>query len=94
MQELQHGQYKVHLLDNGDIQIQHNDHTIVWVDTFYQRESQNTGYNPLVLGRPAVQVYAENNDEPALSLSVDKEVVSLLSINTELTQPIELVRGT
>lgn len=81
-----HGQYKVVLCANGDIQIEHKGSQIVWVDNHYMGADNVPDGAEHQKGLPSVVVNAVNQDEPSVCLSIGEDKVYVNDINWEITE--------
>ena len=86
MKHIEHGQYKINLCANGDIQIEHKGSQIVWVDNHYMDADNVPDGAEHQKGLPSVIVNAVNQDEPSLCLSVGDDKVYVNDINWEITE--------
>lgn len=86
MKQIEHGQYKINLCDNGDIQIEHKGSQIVWVDNHYMDADNVPDGAEHQKGLPSVIVNAVNQDEPSVCLSVGDDKVYVNDIDWEITE--------
>ena len=79
-----HGKYQVHLLPNGDIQIEYGGSPIVWVDNYYVDPANVPKGEGHKEGLPHVVVNAVEQDEPSVCLSIGPSQVFLNSTDETL----------
>jgi hypothetical protein len=83
---IQHGKYLIRLCLNGDIQIEHKDSQIVWVDNHYMSDENVPDGAEHQKGLPSVIINAVNQDEPSICLSIGDDKVFINDINRDLTE--------
>lgn len=85
-QIIKHGKYRVHLLPNGDIQIEYKDSQIVWVDNHYMDADNVPDGAEHQKGLPSVIINAVEQDEPSVCLSIGDDKVFINDIDRDLTE--------
>ena len=81
--KIPHGLFQVELMPNGSVSIEYKGTPIAIVDAFYLTNGSEE--DSICNGKPAVQIYAINSDEPSVCATIDEDRVWVTDIDKEIT---------